>query len=54
MQDSDGSVQGTDDSRGITSSTLWDSLRATCLHLQRSDLATLCERRDIEGEFSPL
>ncbi|KAI5123040.1 hypothetical protein M0805_000476 [Coniferiporia weirii] len=49
MQDSDGSVHGSDDKRGITSSTLWDSLRTSCLHLQRINLAALCDRKDLEG-----
>ncbi|KAH8119082.1 TPR-like protein [Phellopilus nigrolimitatus] len=58
MQDSDRSVSmepgsgaesSAQDTRGITSSTLWDSLRTSCLHLQRIDLATLCDRKDIEG-----
>ncbi|KAL5485313.1 hypothetical protein ACEPAI_7955 [Sanghuangporus weigelae] len=49
MQDSDGSVHAQDDKRGITSSTLWGSLRTSCIHLQRLDLAELCDRRDLEG-----
>ena len=51
LQDSDGSIYGPNDKRGITSSTLWDSLKTTCLHLQRIDLATLCDRRDLDGRL---
>ncbi|KAG8903223.1 hypothetical protein FRB99_003576 [Tulasnella sp. 403] len=35
--------------RGVTSSALWDTLRTTCHHLRRLDLAALCERRDLDG-----
>ncbi|KIM26907.1 hypothetical protein M408DRAFT_330281 [Serendipita vermifera MAFF 305830] len=38
--------------RGITSSVLWDTLRSVCLHLHRSDLARLCERRDLNRTSS--
>ena len=31
------------------SSALWDSLKTTSLHMQRADLAALCERQDLEG-----
>ncbi|EJD02851.1 TPR-like protein [Fomitiporia mediterranea MF3/22] len=51
MQDSDGSVHAGDDKRGITSTALWDSLRTSCIHLQRMDLADLCERKDLDGMF---
>ncbi|KAI0695451.1 hypothetical protein BC835DRAFT_1306007 [Cytidiella melzeri] len=44
---------GSDDKRGVTSTALWDSLKTCCLHLRRLDLATLCDRRDLEGETSP-
>ncbi|KAI8993043.1 TPR-like protein [Trametes punicea] len=37
------------DKRGVTSSALWDSLKTCCLHMQRLDLATLCDRRDLEA-----
>ncbi|KAI0341957.1 TPR-like protein [Trametopsis cervina] len=40
---------GTDDKRGVTSTALWDSLKTCCLHLRRLDLATLCDRRDLEA-----
>jgi len=49
LQDSDGSVHGPNDQRGITSTALWDSLKTTCLHLQRIDLASFCDRKDLEG-----
>ena len=49
MQDSDGSVHAGDDKRGVTSSTLWDSLRTSCVYLKRSDLAALCDKKDLEG-----
>ena len=51
LQESDSvrNSDGTDDIRGITSTALWDSLKTSCLHLGRLDLATLCDRRDIDG-----
>ncbi|EPQ57698.1 hypothetical protein GLOTRDRAFT_16305, partial [Gloeophyllum trabeum ATCC 11539] len=50
LQDSDSVYdQPGADKRGITSSALWESLKTTCLHMQRIDLATLCERHDLEG-----
>ncbi|KDQ57825.1 hypothetical protein JAAARDRAFT_58405 [Jaapia argillacea MUCL 33604] len=51
LQDSD-SVRnpgGADDKRGVTSSALWESLKTTCLHMQRIDLATLCDHQDLDG-----
>ena len=51
LQDSDGAVTGKDDKRGITSSALWESLKTTCLHLQRIDLASLCDLQDLDGEL---
>ncbi|KAI0028610.1 hypothetical protein K488DRAFT_89580 [Vararia minispora EC-137] len=47
LQDSD-TVQG-QDSRGVTTASLWDSLRVTCLHMQRTDLISFCNNRDLEG-----
>ncbi|KIL65954.1 hypothetical protein M378DRAFT_76152 [Amanita muscaria Koide BX008] len=47
LQENDGT---SGPSRGVTSSALWDSLKTTCLHMQQVDLATLCDRRDLEGE----
>lgn len=35
--------------RGVTNSSLWDSLKTTYLHLKRSDLASLCDDRDLNG-----
>ncbi|KAG2150938.1 hypothetical protein DEU56DRAFT_779216 [Suillus clintonianus] len=51
LQDSDGVADdsGMNDKRGVTNSALWDSLKTTCLHLQRSDLAALCDQRDLDG-----
>ncbi|KAF8894037.1 hypothetical protein BD779DRAFT_1609638 [Infundibulicybe gibba] len=51
LQDSDGvhDPAGLNESRGVTSTALWDSLKTTCLHMQRMDLATLCDRHDLEG-----
>lgn len=40
--------------RGVQSSALWASLKTTCLHMQRVDLATLCDREDLEGAFHAL
>ncbi|KAG9048762.1 hypothetical protein FS837_012125 [Tulasnella sp. UAMH 9824] len=36
-------------SRGVTSSSLWDTLRTTSNHLQRSDLVKYCETRDLDA-----
>jgi len=51
LQDSDGvrDASGSVDSRGVTSSTLWDSLKTTCMHMQRPHLSALCDRQDLEG-----
>ncbi|PFH53822.1 hypothetical protein AMATHDRAFT_73234 [Amanita thiersii Skay4041] len=51
LQETDGTQdpRGLSETRGVTTSTLWDSLKTTCLHLQRIDLATLCDRKDLEG-----
>jgi len=51
LQDSDGvhDTSGVNDTRGVTSSALWDSLKTTCLHMQRIDLASFCDRRNLEG-----
>jgi len=42
-------AQSDSSARGVTSSALWDSLRTTCNHLQRPDLASLCDKRDLAG-----
>ncbi|KAH7888512.1 hypothetical protein F5I97DRAFT_707948 [Phlebopus sp. FC_14] len=53
LQDSDGvpDERGMNDKRGVTSSTLWDSLKTTCLHLQRVDLASFCDHGDLNGKI---
>ena len=51
LQDSD-SVRdpgGNESGRGVTSTALWESLKTCSLHMQRLDLATLCDQRDLEG-----
>lgn len=56
LQDNDGVRENAEPSekRGVVSTTLWDSLKATSLHMQRADLATLCDLRDLEGMFREL
>ncbi|KAH9858748.1 TPR-like protein [Lenzites betulinus] len=51
LQDGDSvhDPDGSEDKRGVTSSALWDSLKTCCLHMQRLDLATLCDRRDLDA-----
>ncbi|KAF5380491.1 hypothetical protein D9615_004572 [Tricholomella constricta] len=51
LQENDGirDTAGLNEKRGVTSTALWDSLKTTCLHMQRIDLATLCDRQDLEG-----
>ncbi|KAL0578750.1 hypothetical protein V5O48_003248 [Marasmius crinis-equi] len=49
LQDADSVHDDMNDARGITSSTLWDSLKTACLHMERSDLAGLCDHQDLEG-----
>lgn len=55
LQDSEGGdavdeiVEGSGNRRGVTSSALWDSLRTACLNLARADLASMCDRRDLDG-----
>jgi peroxin-5 len=53
LQDADGvrDPGGVNEARGITSSVLWESLKTSCFHMQRLDLATLCDRQDLEGIF---
>lgn len=52
LQDNDGvrDLEGLNEKRGVTSDTLWESLKTTCLNMQRIDLATLCDKQDLEGE----
>ncbi|PVG00366.1 TPR-like protein [Serendipita vermifera] len=45
LQENDGLQTGQE--RGITSSTLWETLRSVCVYLQRQDLARICDRRDL-------
>ncbi|CAE6430898.1 unnamed protein product [Rhizoctonia solani] len=40
--------EGLNSERGVTSDSLWDTLRSTCLNLQRVDLAVMCETRDLQ------
>lgn len=40
--------EGGNSERGVTSDSLWDTLRSTCLSLQRLDLAAVCESRDLQ------
>lgn len=51
LQDSDSvkGVSGLNDSRGVMSGALWESLKTACMHLQRVDLVTLCDQQDLEG-----
>ncbi|RDB25292.1 Peroxisomal targeting signal receptor [Hypsizygus marmoreus] len=51
LQDNDGikDSAGLNEKRGVTSTALWDSLKTTCLHMQRVDLATICDRKDLEA-----
>lgn len=52
LQDNDGvrDLGGLNEKRGVTSDALWDSLKTTCVHMQRVDLATLCDKQDLEGK----
>ncbi|KAG7098755.1 hypothetical protein E1B28_000664 [Marasmius oreades] len=51
LQDADNihDDEGMNDARGITSSTLWDSLKTACLHMERTDLAGVCDRQDFQA-----
>ncbi|KAJ4483229.1 hypothetical protein J3R30DRAFT_3447079 [Lentinula aciculospora] len=52
LQDAEGihDSEGLNDARGgITSNALWDSLKTACLNMQRVDLATLCDKRNLEA-----
>jgi peroxin-5 len=50
LQDSDG-LRESENNRGVTPNVLWDSLKTCCLHLQRADLAVMCEKQNLEGPF---
>ncbi|GBE81024.1 Peroxisomal targeting signal 1 receptor [Sparassis crispa] len=51
LQDGDSvrDSKGSEDKRGVTSSALWSSLKTCCMHMQRIDLATLCDREDLDA-----
>ncbi|KAF9051151.1 TPR-like protein [Hymenopellis radicata] len=51
LQESDAApdVDKLNDKRGLMSRALWDSLKTACLHMQRLDLAILCDQRDLES-----
>ncbi|KAF8160800.1 hypothetical protein B0H34DRAFT_698115 [Crassisporium funariophilum] len=51
LQDADGvrDSAGLNEKRGVVSTALWDSLKTTCLHMQRADLVNLCDLKDLEG-----
>ncbi|KAJ7268751.1 hypothetical protein B0H12DRAFT_1096493 [Mycena haematopus] len=52
LQESDGVSYGADtntNTSGVTTTALWDSLRTACMHMQRPDLSTFCDRQDLEG-----
>lgn len=50
LQEADGIQSGGE--RGVTSSTLWETLRSVCLQLHRGDLARICDKRDLNGTLS--
>jgi peroxin-5 len=50
LQDTEAAQEGRlQDSRGVTSQSLWETLRTTCHHLHRQDLAVYGENRDLPG-----
>ncbi|KAF7361678.1 hypothetical protein MVEN_00511300 [Mycena venus] len=50
LQESDGVSYGGDgNTSGVTTTALWDSLRTSSMHMQRPDLATFCDRQDLEA-----
>jgi len=58
LQDSDGirdpqsHNHQMNDAHGVTSDALWNALKTTCLHMQRIELASLCDMRDLDGMFT--
>ncbi|KAH9040144.1 hypothetical protein EDB85DRAFT_1927275 [Lactarius pseudohatsudake] len=48
LQESDG-LRGLEDNHDVTSRALWDSLKTSCLQMQRVDLAAMCDNHDLEG-----
>ncbi|KAJ6594088.1 hypothetical protein B0H19DRAFT_919224 [Mycena capillaripes] len=52
LQESDGVTYSAEANQsGVTTTALWDSLRTASMHMQRPDLATFCDRQDLEGEL---
>jgi peroxin-5 len=51
LQDSDG-LRKSENDRGVTPNVLWDSLKTCCLHMQRADLAVICEKENLEGPLT--
>ena len=52
LQESESTMEtsmGMGDRKGGVANALWDSLKTACLHMQRADLATLCDLRDVDG-----
>ncbi|KZT08362.1 TPR-like protein [Laetiporus sulphureus 93-53] len=49
LQDGDSVYEPSGDKRGVTTHALWESLKTCCMHMQRIDLATLCDREDLEA-----
>ncbi|RXW22970.1 hypothetical protein EST38_g2873 [Candolleomyces aberdarensis] len=51
LQDSDATSNQAlpGDKQHVISNALWESLKTACLHMQRSDLADMCNSRDLEG-----
>lgn len=49
LQESDGLRGLEDNHHDVTSNALWDSLKTCCLHMQRIDLAAMCDYQDLEG-----
>ncbi|TFK26528.1 TPR-like protein [Coprinopsis marcescibilis] len=50
LQDGDTAIEGGSyDKSDVISTALWDSLKTTCLHMQRADLSTLCDLKDLDG-----
>ncbi|KAJ3495339.1 hypothetical protein NLJ89_g10641 [Agrocybe chaxingu] len=51
LQDNDGlgDDASSNEKRGDISTALWDTLKTTCLHMQRADLATFCDLKDLGG-----
>ncbi|KAF9529189.1 hypothetical protein CPB83DRAFT_869092 [Crepidotus variabilis] len=51
LQDSDGlgDEVAYHEKRGVVSTILWDTLKTACLHMQRPDLAQICDTKDLQG-----